>query len=192
MKTSTREKIIEAAIALINKYGFNYTGISRILKEIQVPKGSFYHYFESKEALGYAVIEKASQDHFQKLDEYFNNARGTPLNKIKAFFQYAVDQYDIKADHGCILGNLGQELAQQHPGYRQRLAQVFSDTEQYFARLFEEAKSNGELPKKVDSLKLAEFVFTSWEGAILSAKVKKSKRSLENFLQVIFDITMKP
>jgi TetR/AcrR family transcriptional repressor of nem operon len=190
MKIPTRDKIIEAATALITRYGFNYTGISQILKEIQVPKGSFYHYFESKEALGYAVIEKAGQDHFQKLDDYFNSARGTPLNKIKAFFQYTVDQYDIEADYGCILGNLGQELAQQHPGYRQRLAQIFSDTELYFARLFEDAKSNGELSKKLDNIKLAEFLFTSWEGAVLCAKVKKSKRPLENFLQIIFDIMM--
>ncbi len=187
MKSTTRDKIIEAATELITKYGFNYTGISQILKQIQVPKGSFYHYFDSKEALGYAVIEQASETHFNNLDCFFNQTQGTPLEKIKNFFNTVIEHYDLEACHSCIIGNLGQELAEQHEGYRQKLAQIFINTEQYFVKLFEEAKTVGELAENFDSNKLAEFFFTAWEGAILSAKVKNSKQPMTNFIELFFD-----
>ena len=86
MKHSTRDLIIETAGGLIVKYGFNHTGINEILKQAKVPKGSFYHYFESKEALGYAVIEKAAQDRFAAIQETLDLGEGKPLGEVEAHF----------------------------------------------------------------------------------------------------------
>lgn len=189
MSENTRELIIETAKSLMLVHGYNHTGISLILNQAHVPKGSFYYYFESKEALGYAIIDKSAQEYFANLKEFFKDTSGSPLKSMEQFFRTTIERYDVEIfNYSCILGNLGQELAEQHEGFRRRLEVVFGQTEQFFADLFEEAKAQKELGAHVDTLKLAEFLFSYWEGSILSAKVKKSKEPLLHFLEFYFSL----
>ena len=109
--------------------------------------------------------------------------KGSPLERLKRIFEMQIEHYDVEAVHGCILSNLGQEMAEQHEGFRERLEQVFKRIEQYYADVFEQAKEVGELPSDTDSSKLAEFLFTLSEGSLLMAKVKKSKEPLKYILE---------
>ncbi|NPV89700.1 MAG: TetR family transcriptional regulator [Firmicutes bacterium] len=183
MKKSTRDLIIETASGLIEKYGFNHTGINEILKQANVPKGSFYYYFESKEALGHAVIEKAAQDRYAVIEEALASVPGSPLERMRRVFEMQIEQYDVEAVHSCILTKLGQEMAEQHEGFREKLEQVFKRIVQCYADVFEQAKEAGELPDGTDSMKLAEFLFAVSEGSVMLAKLKKSKEPLKNFLE---------
>lgn len=191
MKESTLNRIIETAESLIIKNGFNFTGISQILKQANVPKGSFYHYFESKEALGYAIINKAFDNQMTGIDSFFHNAKGTPLEKIKKFFQRTIENYDLEAVHSCIIGNLGQELAEQHEGYRKKLNQIYTATEKYFENLLLQARKISEIKNDVDCSKMASFLFSSWEGAILSSKIKKTKQPLIDCVDIFLKIVEK-
>ncbi|HBA00256.1 MAG TPA: TetR family transcriptional regulator, partial [Halomonas sp.] len=61
--TATRDKLIDSGAELIAQQGYNATGINAVLKTCGVPKGSFYHYFSSKEDFGLAVIERFADDY---------------------------------------------------------------------------------------------------------------------------------
>ena len=64
-----REALIQAGIEQLSIHGYHGTGIKQILDEVNVPKGSFYNFFASKEAFVAEVIARYSQDLVQQLQE---------------------------------------------------------------------------------------------------------------------------
>jgi TetR/AcrR family transcriptional repressor of nem operon len=82
----TKEKILTVGAEIIHRKGFNNTGIQEILKAAEVPKGSFYFYFKSKEDFGLNLIDFFGNILFAKSDEYLNDSRGTPIERLRRFF----------------------------------------------------------------------------------------------------------
>lgn len=112
----TRERLLDVGSGLINAQGYNNTGINAIVLAAGVPKGSFYYYFASKEDFGLAVIDRFDAHYRSKLDAAFNRPRMAPLKRLRGYLENGMADM-IKADFcsGCLIGNLGQELAGRHP-----------------------------------------------------------------------------
>jgi TetR/AcrR family transcriptional repressor of nem operon len=66
----TRETLCRAGVAALTEKGFSATGIDEILKSVGVPKGSFYHFFASKEAYGSELITLYARYFVRKLDRF--------------------------------------------------------------------------------------------------------------------------
>jgi TetR/AcrR family transcriptional repressor of nem operon len=91
---STRVKLIQAGVELLTKKGFASAGIEEILSLVQVPKGSFCHYFESKEAFGIVLI-KSDFNYFDKgLDTRFSKADFTPIEQTQDFILICKSKYE--------------------------------------------------------------------------------------------------
>lgn len=121
-KNETRATIIRIGTDLISRQGFNATGIDAVLKEAGVPKGSFYHYFRSKEEFGLAVIDHFAERYDQRLDTFLNDDEVTPLNRVRNYLESGLARLEQnRCSKGCLIGNLGQELADQHERFRVRL-----------------------------------------------------------------------
>ena len=88
---------------------------------------------------------------------------------------------------GCLIGNLSQELADQHPRLRAQLDVVLTSWRARYAQLFREAQAVGELRADLDPEALADFYLDSFEGALLRATVSKSPAPLRVFLTCMFD-----
>ena len=73
-----RELLLRAGLEVLTEKGFTATGLDEILRQAQVPKGSFYHCFESKEAFGHALIAAYADYFARKLDRWLLDA-ATPL-----------------------------------------------------------------------------------------------------------------
>lgn len=193
MKTDTRNKLIQTSIELMTRKGFNNTGIGQILKEAKVPKGSFYYYFESKDDLGYAVIEESAAAREAFMQDFFQTREGSALEKLRAFFEHHIELFNENFDQcNCIFGNLGQELAVEHEAFREKISCVFKSSEDGLAELFKEAQAHGELSTELNVEHLAEFLFSGWEGALLRAKLKKSVEPLKVFVQLFFEQLLVP
>lgn len=188
MKEDTREKLLTVALGLIQVQGFNNTGIGQILKEAGVPKGSFYHYFPSKDDLGYALIEVYSQGLFEHVNAYLTGFSGPALLALRSFFENLVSVFKLEMAHcNCLLGNLGQELAGQHEGFRIAVRRHFVEVERLLTEKFEQAKQEGDLNPNADSQMLAQMLFAGWEGGLMRAKIEKSTANLEFFIQHFFE-----
>ena len=87
---------------------------------------------------------------------------------------------------GCLIGNLGQELAGQNELFRTRLDTVFRGWEKRFERCIEEARESGDVDASINAADVASFLLSGWEGAILRAKVLKSTEPMERFIRVFF------
>lgn len=191
-KKDTRAEIIAAGTAMISLHGYNATGIDAVLRQVGVPKGSFYHYFGSKEEFGLAVIEHFAERYSQKLDALLRDDQVTPLNRIRNYLEGGLARLEQnQCSKGCLIGNLGQELADQNERFRARLDAIFGDWKERFAACLAEAQRTGELRAEVDAGVLAGFVLSGWEGAILRAKVMKSAQPLRDFIATLFGCVLR-
>lgn len=185
----TREALIRCGMELLTEQGFNSTGLDQILKKVNVPKGSFYHYFENKEAYGYVVLEEYSQFFIHKLRKHLLNEELPALERLKAFIDDAikgVERYDFK--RGCLVGNLTLELGSSHEQFREKLNKAFNNWKSLIADCLELAKIEGTLAKTADSDELADFFWISWEGAVMRAKLTQDKQPMELFSQQFFKL----
>lgn len=191
-KKDTRSEIIRIGTGLISRQGFNATGIDSVLKEAAVPKGSFYHYFKSKEDFGLAVIDRFAENFEQRIDAFLNDEEVAPLDRIRNFLETGLARVSQnQCTKGCLIGNLGQEMADQNELFRARLDDVFTMWKGRFAACLAEAQQRGELPRDHDPRLLAGFILSGYEGAILSAKVMKSPQPVRDFIDVLFAATLR-
>ncbi|QTF94398.1 MAG: TetR/AcrR family transcriptional regulator [Halomonas sp. BM-2019] len=180
----TRAALIQSGTEVLTEQGFLAAGIDGILRRVGVPKGSFYYYFESKEAFGRAVMAHYGAYFAHKLDRHLLNDALSPLARVEAFVEDAqagMARHDFR--RGCLVGNLGQEVGSLPEAYRQWLRETLEDWQWRLARCLEEAKGAGELAASADGDRLAEAFWIGWEGAVMRARLERSVRPMEVFLQ---------
>lgn len=185
--SDTRELMLRAGLEILTEKGFTATGIDEILSRVGVPKGSFYYYFESKEAFGLQLIERYGQFFARKLDRHLMNTALSPLNRLHAFVDDALAgmcRHDYR--RGCLIGNLGQEMGSLPESFRDQLKDTFEDWQDRFAECLLEAQNVGELSDKAEPNQLAAFFWIGWEGAVLRAKLEQSAKPLELFASYFF------
>lgn len=178
---------MRAGLEVLTEKGFTATGIEEILSRVGVPKGSFYHYFDSKEAFGLQLIERYGEFFAAKLDRHLLNQTLSPLARLHAFIDDAkasMARFDYR--RGCLIGNLGQEMGALPESFRARLQHTFEDWQQRFARCLTQAQQADELSSEVNVQQVAEFFWIGWEGAVLRAKLERSAVALDVFTQFFF------
>ena len=191
-KKDTRSDIIRIGTELISRQGYNATGIEMVLKEAGVPKGSFYHYFKSKEEFGLAVMDVFADYYSQRMTALLQDAALSPLTRIRTLLQGSLERFSRnQCSKGCLIGNLGQEMADQNERFRARLDEIFDDWRTLFAGCLAEAQTAKELDSRLDAEALASFILSGWEGAILRAKVMKSPQPLQDFIEILFAVTLR-
>jgi TetR/AcrR family transcriptional repressor of nem operon len=176
----TREHLLRTGVAVLTEKGYSSVGIDEILRLAQVPKGSFYYYFDSKEAFGQALIAAYADYFATKLDRWFLDASEPPLQRLRHFIADAragMARHGFK--RGCLVGNLGQEMGTLPESFRAQLQQVFLDWQSRTAACLAEAQRAGEIPPQLDCAALAQFFWIGWEGAVLRAKLERSPESLD-------------
>ncbi len=186
-RSDTRQALVWCGTELLTERGFQVTGIEEILKRVGVPKGSFYHFFKSKDEFGTAVIENYVAFYARKMDRIFNNTSNTPMARLKEFVENAkrgMTKFEFR--RGCLIGNLGQELASLDNEFRERLEAVLVSWEHRVAACLQEAVEVGEISAGSDALALSRFFWIGWEGAILRSKLTRSLAPIDQFVDVYF------
>ncbi|MGE4338656.1 MAG: TetR family transcriptional regulator C-terminal domain-containing protein, partial [Pigmentiphaga sp.] len=162
--------------------GYHATGIDEILKRVKVPKGSFYHFFESKEQFSKAVIAAYGEFFLNKLARSLEDSSQTPLARLQAFCESAkagMAKYEYR--RGCLIGNLGQEIAGISDHVREQLEGVLAAWQERVAVCLDAGVEAAELPTDTDTAGLARFFWIGWEGAVLRAKLTRNPDPLDEF-----------
>ena len=183
--SSTRDAIVAAATRLMQVKGYTATSLDDVLRETGVGKGSFYHFFRSKEELGHAILDTIVRAFIARtVDPCFSAAAVKPVTQIRCFLDRVVEaQRAGNCVGGCPLGNLASELSDVHEGFRERLAEVFSTWRARLTRALEQAQQRGEVREECRPESVAHFVVASLEGAILMAKLTKDIRVMEQCVE---------
>lgn len=185
--SETRESLLRAGVIALTEKGFVATGIDEVLRSVNVPKGSFYHYFGSKEAFGLELIDRYAHYFAAKLDRFFSNSSRSPLERLRDFVEDAeAGMRKFSFQRGCLVGNLGQEMGALPENYRARIRDVFDDWESRTEKCLMEAQKAGEISTLKNCRALARFFWIGWEGAVLRAKLDGNPDALRTFADGFF------
>ncbi|SLM24899.1 transcriptional regulator, TetR family [Stenotrophomonas indicatrix] len=180
----TRGEMIRVGLELLTERSFSATGVDAVVKSLGVPKGSFYHYFDSKEAYGLAVLQAYDAYFCRKLDRHLLDAARDPLDRIVAFMADACNGLQrFQFRRGCLVGNLGQEVGTLPIAFRDCLLSVFNGWELRLANCLRLAQARGDLSSAADCKAIASYFWIGWEGAVLRARLEGGVAPLQIFSQ---------
>ena len=172
--SDAKNKILTAARSLLEQRGYSALGVAEICKTAEVPKGSFYYFFESKETLALAVIDE--QWAAERRDwEGILRGDAEPLERLKQLFEATENrqrngQESCGVVVGCMFGNLSLEMSNQTDAVRERLQQIFEDQVNLVEATITEALGRGEI-EVADPREAARSVVAQLEGQVLFAKL---------------------
>ncbi|WP_197030772.1 TetR/AcrR family transcriptional regulator, partial [Halomonas sp. BC04] len=103
MAHTTRERLLEAGLEMLLQHGYNDLGIQALLQATGTPKGSFYHYFRSKEDFALQVVDRYMDEVHQGLDAALGDQSLPPLDRARRFFELSREKYRRDGYLGCML-----------------------------------------------------------------------------------------
>ena len=183
----TRDELLSAGLRMLHTGGYSATGIQEIVDKANVPKGSFYNHFDSKEAFGAEVVDRYFDRSRAELQAVFGEENLGPLERLKTYFDKRTRS--LKAAgyvRGCLMGNLSLEVADHSTAIRERIAENFKTWTGLLEECIAAAQSTGEISNRLPASMLAQFLLNSGEGALLRMRVEKSDAPLKEFREVIF------
>jgi len=171
--SNRRTAILDAAARIINERGFTHTSVDDLIHATGLSgKSHFYHYFPSKEALGYAVLDRQFERFTQRGLAILSEPMIEPMDRLALFIDTLVAlQREREAGYGSPFGNMAGELADAHEGFRKRLDVVFEQWARQLETLIEELRPR--LRDGVDAARLARFIIASLEGGMLMTRVRR-------------------
>jgi len=188
----TREELIEVGLKQIHSSGYTATGINQILELADVPKGSFYHHFASKDAFAKEILEHYNFGEQERWESFLGATKVSPLKRLRRYFKEMIAIYGRRGrSAGCLLGNMTLDVAEHNPALRGVLRKSFDCWQNAIAKTIREAIEKHELPKTANADELAAVLVNAWEGAQVRTKVEQSDKPLELFLDVTFNVLLK-
>jgi TetR/AcrR family transcriptional regulator, transcriptional repressor for nem operon len=187
VKEDTRARLIAVGARLVHEKGFNHTGVQEILRACEVPKGSFYFYFQTKEEFGMAIVDYFSQFIAARMDVHLTDLSLPHVQRLKSFFDEMMEYFRHEGcSRGCPIGNMAQELADLSDSFRAKLKQALGAMEAKLVACIQAALEANELVTDIDPEEAANFLLNSWEGALTRMKTEKSLDPLVVFDKMIF------
>jgi AcrR family transcriptional regulator len=172
-RTDTRERLIEAAMELFVEQGYAATGLAQVARRAGANPGSLYYFFPSKEDLLHATLERRKELLYDGVLRPVWERIDDPLERVfglLAGYRKMLELTEFR--HGCPIGNLVLELANSHPGALRLLRENFDGWVAAVEQCFEAARER--LPAGLDCRRLALFVLTTMEGAVMLARSYRS------------------
>ncbi|HHF3066419.1 TetR/AcrR family transcriptional regulator [Vibrio antiquarius] len=178
----TRQHILDVGYELIVNRGFTSVGLSELLKKAAVPKGSFYHYFKSKEQFGEAMIQDYFTKYFERLNARFTNTDLNGYQRLMSYFEEMVKvEDDVCNANKCLLVKLSAEVSDLSEPMRLALRQGADKTIQSMADCIDVGIQDGSIPNG-DSALLARQIYYLWNGASLLNKLYQDQAALTQSL----------
>jgi TetR/AcrR family transcriptional repressor of nem operon len=189
---NTRNHLLQVGLRRIHAMGYASTGVKEILDDADVPKGSFYHHFASKEAFAKEVLELYVRGENERAEKILRDGKAAPLKRLRRYFEELIAVYGPTASiSGCMVGNLSLEMADHSDSIQSLLHLSFSNWQTGIADILQEAIDRGDLAKWNKPQELASFLLNSYEGALLRSKADRSSKPLENFLHFAFNVLLR-
>jgi AcrR family transcriptional regulator len=167
----TREHLLQAAFREVFRCGFQNAGIDTILAATNVTKGALYHHFESKEALGHAIIEeivaKLTGDRWMLPLQRSEDK--DPIDTLIGLVQ-AIPHRPEDVKNGCPLVNLAQEMSRLDEQFRKRLERIFHAWQDGIAMALRRGQKQGTVRRDVVPEETASFLIAMVEGYEVLAK----------------------
>lgn len=176
----TRQHILDTAQALMARKGYTAVGLTEVLSEARVPKGSFYHYFSSKEAFGDELMKSYFADYLSTMRRIAGDDTKTGAEQLQEYWQRFFDLQSFDDCQGkCLVVKLAAEVSDLSEPMRLQLVDGTAGIVREVTRMIETGKRDGSVAVDDDSETLARELYDAWLGASVMAKVQRTPESLQ-------------
>ncbi|WP_267419237.1 MULTISPECIES: TetR/AcrR family transcriptional regulator [unclassified Curtobacterium] len=179
----TRQHLLDTAQRLMARKGYTAVGLSEVLSEAGVPKGSFYHWFSSKEAFGEALMQHYFTDYLRSMDRIASNTGATGAEQLQEYWQRFYDLQAFDDCQGkCLVVKLATEVSDLSEPMRRQLVDGTAGIIDHLERMITTGTRDGSVPVDEDPRALAQELYESWLGASTMAKIQRTPDALQRVL----------
>lgn len=185
IRLDKRDLILAKGAEVMTRRGYHGAGVQEIVQAAGVPKGSFYHYFASKEDFALQALQQVYQPRLQRYAQALANPALSPRQRILGYYAELVEHFarQEKLEYHCFIGSLSFEMAELSPALGAEVDAILQRSADILQRCLEQAQAAGELAADEDCGNLASFIANAWQGALTRLKVSSNTRVLDDFLQ---------
>ena len=188
-----RESILENGQRIMAGKGFSAVGLNEILAEARVPKGSFYHYFSSKEAFGEAMLQAYFDNYLADLDEVLRRPGLTMAQRLIAYLQqWQETQSFFDCQGKCLAVKLGAEVADLSEAMRAALKHGTSGITQRLKQAIETGVAEGSLSIDGEPTAVAQSLYQLWLGASVLVKIVRNTQPFTSAMMTTHQILHLP
>ena len=184
--TDTKAHLLATGYQLVSQKGFTGVGLKEILDNAGVPKGSFYHYFDSKEAFGETIIQVYFEQYQQRL-YLIDTQEITAQQKLYQYFElwYNTQQNGCN-DEKCLVVKLSAEVADISEPMRKALHKGYQQILTWLSSQIKAGWTEGSIPKpeNIAAESMAARWYYAWLGASLISKISQSNIPLSEVWQM--------
>ena len=187
--TDTRQHILDIAKPIILDKGFTAVGLNQLLAAAAVPKGSFYHYFKSKETFGEALLDSYFENYEARLSALLQANGTSGAARLMTYWQGWLETQcgdDIEAK--CLAVKLGSEVSDLSEAMRLALQRGTDLVVARLAACIEEGRADGSLPPSLDAADSALTLYNLWLGATVMTKIRRDRSALEAAMRLTLQL----
>jgi TetR/AcrR family transcriptional regulator, transcriptional repressor for nem operon len=182
----TRNIILQAAKKIILTKGYGAAGLNEILTEAGVPKGSFYHYFKSKEDFVAELLKSYLDEHEAFLGQLLNNQELEPLERIISFLEKGRALHERnRCQQVCLIAKLGAEVSDFSETMRNVQSTGIRKWLDVYAECIRKGQEKGSINRNINATQAAALIHDLWQGASVRMQIDQNTAPLENAVEII-------
>ncbi|HEX7301377.1 TetR/AcrR family transcriptional regulator [Lentzea sp.] len=183
--TDTRQSILDTAQRIMAHKGYSAVGLNEVLTEAGVPKGSFYHFFASKDAFGEAMLKSYFADYVTDMDGVLTRSGQSAAERLLAYWQQWRQTQSVDDCQGkCLAVKLGAEVADLSEPMRLALKAGTDAIVDRLERTITAGLEDGSLSIDGEPRPLAQALYDMWLGASVMAKIHRDLSPLDATMTV--------
>ena len=180
---STRQVILDTAQVIVGRKGFSAVGLNEILQAAEVPKGSFYHYFNSKDAFGVVLLDSYFDHYVNGMQQLFDQPGLSGFAKLMRYWHSWVDNQTGCTDTGkCLAVKLGAEVSDLSEPMRLALQRGTARTIALLAEALQHGVEDGSLSAQSHPESLARRLYALWLGTSVMSKITRTSAPFDEAL----------
>jgi len=187
-KQIRKDLLLDQGVGLLLEKGYHATGLKEILDAVQIPKGSFYAYFQSKERFAAEVIQHYIEPFILRLSEHIHNPELDGLEALRTYYNELIAEVEKRGfKGGCLLGNLMGEIGDTSSLCRDALLDAVVRYSALQKSALERGQREGVVRIDKSAQIMADLMLNGWQGALLRMKVEQSVQPLQEVCRELLD-----
>lgn len=183
----TKEALLQEGIQQLAENGYHGTGIKKILDAVSVPKGSFYNYFDSKEAYVAEIIGEYNRQSMALFDQVTATSKATAVEKLEILYTHMLKRYaDAHYQKGCLVGSLAAEIGHSYELCQTAMQLSVNNWQTRLVSLITLAQQEGSIRTDLEPEAIAEVLWSTWEGVLLKMQIDGHADTAKRVLSVLF------
>lgn len=182
------QDILDVGYDVLRKNGYHNTGLSDILNEAGIPKGSFYNFFDSKEDFVNKVIKRYGESNAEWMRSFFYESKLSPVESLKSFYKLLID-INEKDEFlsGCIVNNMSIEMGRINDVMATNTNEQFNGWLNVIASVVDQGQKLKEITNRFSAFEIAEYLHAGFYGTFSRMKVTRNRKYMDVWYDMSFE-----